>query len=162
MCRSRNGVAVLYYVRAKLLQSCPILCNPMDCSPTGSCPWRFSRQEYWSVLPGPSPGDLPDPGIELTSLMSAAFSRSLPLAQPGKPQVQVTVHNKPTVCSETLAESCTRILISPFFSNPQIYYGIKVNCLLFLSEICGISTSSSLISLHSIVRQRHFIVYKPT
>ena len=24
----------------------------------------FSRQEYWSVLPFPSPGDLPDPGIE--------------------------------------------------------------------------------------------------
>ena len=25
---------------------------------------EFSRQEYWSVLPFPSPGDLPDPGIE--------------------------------------------------------------------------------------------------
>ena len=25
---------------------------------------RFSRQEYWSGLPFPSPGDLPDPGIE--------------------------------------------------------------------------------------------------
>ena len=25
----------------------------------------FSRQEYWSGLPFPSPGDLPDPGIEL-------------------------------------------------------------------------------------------------
>ena len=27
----------------------------------------FSRQEYWSGLPFPSPGDLPDPGIELRS-----------------------------------------------------------------------------------------------
>ena len=27
---------------------------------------RFSRQEYWSGLPFPSPGDLPDPGIEPT------------------------------------------------------------------------------------------------
>jgi len=27
----------------------------------------FSRQEYWSVLPFPSPGDLPEPGIELGS-----------------------------------------------------------------------------------------------
>ena len=27
----------------------------------------FSRQEYWSGLPLPSPGDLPDPGIELGS-----------------------------------------------------------------------------------------------
>ena len=29
----------------------------------------FSRQEYWSGLPFPSPGDLPDPGIEPTSFM---------------------------------------------------------------------------------------------
>ena len=28
------------------------------------CPWRFSRQEYWSGLPCPPPGDLPNPGIE--------------------------------------------------------------------------------------------------
>ena len=29
----------------------------------------FSRQEYWSRLPFPTPGDLPDPGIEPESLM---------------------------------------------------------------------------------------------
>ena len=28
------------------------------------CPWRFSRQEYWSGLPCPPPGDLPNPGTE--------------------------------------------------------------------------------------------------
>jgi len=32
----------------------------------------FSRQEYWSGLPFPSPGDLPDPGIEPTSPASQA------------------------------------------------------------------------------------------
>ena len=32
----------------------------------------FFKQEYWSGLPGPPPGDLPDPGIELASLMSLA------------------------------------------------------------------------------------------
>ena len=31
----------------------------------------FSRQEYWSGLPFPPPGDLPDPGIKLTSLALA-------------------------------------------------------------------------------------------
>ena len=35
----------------------------------------FSRQEYWSGLPCPSPGDLPNPGIEPTSLMSPALAR---------------------------------------------------------------------------------------
>ena len=36
----------------------------------------FSRQEYWSGLPRPPPGDLPDPGVELTSLMSPALAGS--------------------------------------------------------------------------------------
>ena len=35
---------------------------------------KFSRPEYWSRLPFPSPGDLPDPGIELACLMSAALA----------------------------------------------------------------------------------------
>ena len=34
----------------------------------------FSRQEYWSGLPCPPPGDLPDPGIKPASLMSSAFA----------------------------------------------------------------------------------------
>ena len=36
----------------------------MDCSPPGSSVHGFSGQEYWSGLPFPSPGDLPDSGIE--------------------------------------------------------------------------------------------------
>ena len=39
-------------------------------------PMGFSRQELWSGLPCPPPGDLPDPGIELTSLMSPALTGS--------------------------------------------------------------------------------------
>ena len=42
----------------------------------------FSRQEYWSGLPCPAPGDLPKPGIRPASLALAASS--LPLASPGK------------------------------------------------------------------------------
>ena len=48
-------------------QSCPTLCDPMDCSPPGSSVMDFSRQEYWSGLPSPSPGALPDSGIEPAS-----------------------------------------------------------------------------------------------
>ena len=40
---------------AKSLQSCPTLCNPTDGSPPGSSILGFSRQEYWSGLPFPSP-----------------------------------------------------------------------------------------------------------
>ena len=48
-------------------QSCPTLCGPMDCSttpPKVPLSMEFSGQEYWSGLPFPSSGDLPDPGIE--------------------------------------------------------------------------------------------------
>ena len=38
-----------------------------------SLPMEFSRQEYWSGLPCPSPGDLQDPGMELISLMFPAL-----------------------------------------------------------------------------------------
>ena len=41
----------------------------------------FPRQEYWSGLPFPNPGDLPDPGIEPGSPASQAFS--LPYEPPG-------------------------------------------------------------------------------
>ena len=50
----------------------------------------FSRQEYWSGLPSPSPGDLPDPGIEPMSLSSPTLADDyLPLAPPGKPFMYV-------------------------------------------------------------------------
>jgi len=43
---------------------------------------RFSRQEYWSGLPFPSPGNLPDPGIKPRS--PALQADSLPTEPPGK------------------------------------------------------------------------------
>ena len=46
----------------------------------------LSRQEYWSGLPGPPPGDIPNPGIEPTSLMSL----ELALVLPGKPPTLIT------------------------------------------------------------------------
>ena len=46
----------------------------------------FSRQEYWSGLPLPPPGDLPDPGIKLVSLSAPALrADSLPLSPWGSP-----------------------------------------------------------------------------
>ena len=47
------------------------------------CPWGFSRQEYWSGLSCPPPGDLPKPGIKGRSLTLQAVS--LPAELPGKP-----------------------------------------------------------------------------
>ena len=46
------------------------------------CPWGFSRQEYWSGLPCPSPSNLPNPGIEPRS--PALQADSLPSKPPGR------------------------------------------------------------------------------
>ena len=47
---------------------------------------RFPKQEYWSGLPCPPPGDLPDLGIELTSLTAPALAdRYFTTEPPGKP-----------------------------------------------------------------------------
>ena len=54
----------------------------MDRNLPGSSLQGFSRQEYWSGLPCPSPGDLPDPGIEPVS--PALQADSLPLSHQGR------------------------------------------------------------------------------
>ena len=53
----------------------------------------FPRQEYWSGLPFPTPGDLPDPGIQPTSLASPALTgRFLPLSHLGSPNMPPGPH----------------------------------------------------------------------
>ena len=58
-------------------------------------PMDSSRQEYWSGLPFPTPGHLPDPGIELASPTSPALAGgSLPLHHLGSPVVRFQHMNK--------------------------------------------------------------------
>ena len=48
--------------------------------------FEFSRQGYWSGLPFPTPGDLPDPGIQPASLMYPALTGVFFTTEsPGKP-----------------------------------------------------------------------------
>ena len=60
MCRS------LTYVR--------LFATPWTVAHRAPLSTEFSRQEYWSGLPFPTPGDLPDPGIEPAYLASAALA----------------------------------------------------------------------------------------
>ena len=50
-----------------VIKSCLTLWDPMDYSSPGSLSMGLSRQEYWSGLPLPPPGDLLSPGIEPVS-----------------------------------------------------------------------------------------------
>ena len=65
-------------------KSCPTLVTPRTVARQAPLSTGFSRQEYWSGLPFPSPGDRPDPGIEPRSL--ALQADSLPTELQGKPQ----------------------------------------------------------------------------
>ena len=58
----------------------------------------FSRQEHWSVRPLPSPGDLPDSGIELRS--PALQANSLPSEPPGKHCLSSVLQRKIQKCSK--------------------------------------------------------------
>ena len=74
---------------------------------------EFSRQEYWSGLPFPSPGDLPDPGIETESLTLQVDLYLL--SHKGSPEVWL-VHVKQTFSSvqfSSVAQSC------PTLCNPM-------------------------------------------
>ena len=78
------------------------LCGPVDCSPPG-CPLSmgFSRQEGWSGLPLPSPGDLPDPGIK-----------------PGSPELQAG-----SLTSEPPGKEAAKSFMEGSSSRPLLTFG---------------------------------------
>ena len=71
-------------VKVKLLSHVRLFATPWTVAHWAPPSMGFSRQEYWSGLPFPSPGDLPDPGIDPGSL--ALEADALTSEPPGKPQ----------------------------------------------------------------------------
>ena len=70
-------------VCAKLLWLCLTVYDPVNCSRQAPLSMRFPRQEYWSGLPFPLPGDLPNPGIQPGSLaLAGGFFATEPLGKP--------------------------------------------------------------------------------
>ena len=61
-------------MHAKSLQSCLTLATPWTVAYQAPLSMVFSRQEYWSGLLYPPPGDLPNPGIKPASLMSPVLA----------------------------------------------------------------------------------------
>ena len=108
---------------------------PYRLQPSGLlCPWGFSRREYWSVLPCPSPGDLPDPGIRPVSLISPASSgRFFTTSVTGEPyeRAGLCILHVPAAPSPHAACSHGFILTaSLLLSTPAFLYGsTEVTCL---------------------------------
>ena len=88
--RSKFHLLNCYCCCSLITKSCLILCNPTDGNPPLSM--GFSRREYWSGLPFPSPGDLSDPGTEPTSPELAG--RFFTTEPPGKPIYWILTSNR--------------------------------------------------------------------
>ena len=73
------------------VHSCLVFTTPWTVASQAPLPMEFSREESWIVLPFPTPGDLPDPGIQRWQ------ANSLTLAPPGKP-LEVMQMNKNHPC----------------------------------------------------------------
>ena len=86
-------------VHAQSLQSCSTICNPMDCSPSGSSVHGILQARILEWVAMPAPGDLPIPGIKPAfSSSSALQADSLPTEPPGKPFSR-WAHNFSFLCS---------------------------------------------------------------
>ena len=69
-----------------MAKSCLTIATPWTVACQALLSMGFSRKEYWSGLPFPSPGDLPDPGIESASPVSSALAGGFFTTVPsGKP-----------------------------------------------------------------------------
>ena len=87
-----------------LSKSCPTLMTPWTVACQTPLSIGFSRQEYWSGLPFPSPGDLPNLGIEPKSRALQADSLLTKLA--GKPQCIYVIPNLPIHSTPHLPLCC--------------------------------------------------------
>ena len=100
-----KDVSMVVYIHtvvpvSSVTKSCLTLCDPMDSNPQSPLSRRFSRQEYWSGLPFPSPGTLPKPGIKHTS--PALAGRFFTNEPSGKPHMRASVVSdsvRPCGCS---------------------------------------------------------------
>ena len=75
----------------KLLSGVRLFATPRTVARESLLSMEFSRQEYWSWLPFPPPGTVPDPGVKPASADSPALVCSLPLSHLGNPHLQIAL-----------------------------------------------------------------------
>ena len=86
-----SKIVLSIIMKVKVPHSCSTLCDPMDyVACQASLSMEFSSQEYWSGLPFPSPGDLPNPGIKPGSPSLQADSL---LSEPSGKPINILVVN---------------------------------------------------------------------
>ena len=108
------------------MQSCPTLCDPLDCSLQALLSMGFSRQEYWSGLPFPSPGNLPNPGIEPGSpaLQADALLSEPPGSSHSKGEIVEDVPPDGVMSAFSRDTQAVRTWVTPWFLFSGRYNGL--------------------------------------
>ena len=83
-------------------QSCLTLCNALTVAHQAPVSMEFIRHGYWSGLPFPSPGDLPDPGIKPAPLASLALAGRFFTTEPPRKPIYVFYEDAKELHSPTL------------------------------------------------------------
>ena len=126
-----------YIVKLKVNQwSCSVMSNsaiPWTVAYQAPSSMEFSRQEYWSGLPFPSPGDLPDPGIEPRS--PALQTDALPSEPPGKPS---WIHKSYNFYISEKCSASVILLKNPFYKSIFLKYCFFIICCLYWLILTGI------------------------
>ena len=100
-------------------QLCLTLCDPVDCSPLAPLSMEFSRQEYWSGLPFPFLGDLPNPGIKPGSpALAGGFFSSSSLSLLGEEPHCCQCQHGPGFPGIRPLKSHAGCRVCPFYSEP--------------------------------------------
>ena len=101
-------------------------------------PMEFSKQEHWRGLLFPTPGDLPDPGIEPTSPVAPVLQAdSLPLGHQVSLMMWISVQSL----------SCVQLFVTPWTATHQASLSITNSC--------------SLLKLESVMPSNHLILCFP-
>ena len=120
----------------------------------------FSRQEYWSGLPCPPPGDLPDPGIKPSSLMSPALAGKFftPGASWEAPWPQTRCHSEQSDPGKLLAVGGERYAQSSYNSRKELLQISRSPCSISFPLLTSIRATSMFWILVPLPTGRFFIL----
>ena len=160
---AESGIGFLCWC-CLVTQLCPqLFVTPMNCRPPVSSVHGIHRQEYWSGLPFPSPGDLPDPGFKSASpALAGGYFTTEP---PGKHTIapllfcirqKIFLFLQVCICASFISSvqslSCVQFFVTPWTAARQASLSITISWS-FLKLICIESEmpSSHLILCHPLL-----------
>ena len=130
-------------VSAQSLQSCLTLRNPLDCQAPLST--GFSRQEYWSELPCPPPGSLPNPGTKPLCPVSPALAGGLLTTRATREAPTILKSTNQLINLHLLSNSIS-LSIFHFSDCPNIYVSADSPTFLPTNPLVHLPTNRSMFS----------------